>query len=111
MSHNPEPILRTPDHRYMVIDGRLWRSSNPGLLEDVRQRLVCDLMVGRREVKQAKKCADPDKLRAARARVHAAKVGLGERGAPWWDDGSPDLNRKMVANTPYASWYGQLDKV
>jgi hypothetical protein len=36
--------------------------------------------------------------------VHAAKVALGERGPVWWADGAPDLNRRLVRNTPYADW-------
>ena len=43
--------------------------------------------------------------RAARAKVHAATVALGERGPVWWTDGAPDLNRRLAANTPYADWY------
>ncbi|WP_254070658.1 hypothetical protein [Acidisphaera sp. L21] len=46
----------------------------------------------------------------ARHRVDAAKVELGERGAPWWTDGSPDYNRKMGAATPYASWFASLEE-
>ena len=38
---------------------------------------------------------------AARGRVHDAKVALGERGPVWWNDGAPDYNRHLVANTPY----------
>jgi len=45
----------------------------------------------------------------ARRRVDDAKRGLGERGPPWWQDGAPDFNRRMVANTPYAEWYAALD--
>lgn len=41
--------------------------------------------------------------------VNEAKVKLGERGAPWWKDGRPDYNRKMVADTPYAAWHASLD--
>jgi hypothetical protein len=44
-------------------------------------------------------------LRAARARVDAAKRALGERGPVWWVDGSPDLNRRLARNTPYAAWF------
>jgi hypothetical protein len=43
----------------------------------------------------------------ARARVHAAKVGLGERGPVWWQDGAPDLNRHLVRNSPYAAWWDE----
>ena len=45
----------------------------------------------------------------ARRRVDDAKRGLGERGPPWWQDGAPDFNRRMVANTPYAEWHAALD--
>jgi hypothetical protein len=40
--------------------------------------------------------------------VDAAKRALGERGPPWWDDGAPDYNRKMVGKTPYADWWSAL---
>jgi hypothetical protein len=40
--------------------------------------------------------------------VDDAKQALGERGPVWWDDGSPDLNRHMAKNTPYADWYAKL---
>ncbi len=44
----------------------------------------------------------------ARAAVDQAKRALGERGPAWWDDGAPDYNRKMAANTPYAEWFKSL---
>lgn len=101
----------TPDGRYFVVKGQLWRCSDPSLSEEVRQRLVDELMAARREVKAAKASGDPAQMKAARARVQIAKVGLGERGPVWWDDGSPDFNRHQVANTPYAQWYSALKTV
>jgi hypothetical protein len=98
----------TPDGRYFVVKGQLWRCSNPALAEDVRQQLVNDLMAARREVKAAKAAQNPALLKTARDHVQAAKVALGERGPVWWDDGSPDFNRHRVANTPYAQWYASL---
>jgi hypothetical protein len=98
----------TPDGRYFIVRGRLWRTSNPALAPDVRQQLVNELMLARRQVGLAKKAGDAEAERAARASVDAAKRGLGERGPVWWTDGAPDLNRKMVANTPYAAWYAAL---
>ncbi|QCY15050.1 MULTISPECIES: hypothetical protein [Pseudomonas] len=98
----------TPDGRYFVVKGQLWRCSNPSLNEDVRQRLVNDLMAARREVKAAKASGDPGQLSGARAKVQKAKVALGERGPVWWSDSSPDFNRHQVANTPYAEWYHSL---
>jgi len=95
----------TPDGRYLVVKGRLWRCSNLKLGEDERQRLVGQLINGRRAVKAAKASAYPDEMKAARASVQAAKVSLGERGPVWWDDGAQDLNRHPVENTLYADWF------
>ncbi len=44
---------------------------------------------------------------APRKAVDRAKTALGERGRVWWNDGTPDYNRKNVRNTPYASWYAE----
>jgi len=98
----------TPDGRYFVVRGRLWRTSNPALPETRRQELVDDLMRARRQVGVAKKAGDAAAERSARAAVDAAKRGLGERGPVWWSDGAPDFNRRMVVNTPYAAWYAGL---
>ncbi|MGY3306197.1 hypothetical protein ACVK1X_005525 [Pseudomonas sp. PvR086] len=95
----------TPDGRYLVVKGQLWRCSNPSLTADARQRLVEELMAARRQVKAAKASADSGQLSVARAKVQKTKVKLGERGPVWWDDGSPDFNRCFVTNTPYADWY------
>jgi hypothetical protein len=100
----------TPDGRYFVVNGQLWRCSNPSLTEDVRQRLVNLLMSARREVKAAKASGDPDQMRLARAHVQTAKVALGERGPVWWSDGSPDFNRRQVLNSPYSDWYRSLSE-
>ncbi|WP_434772104.1 hypothetical protein [Pseudomonas entomophila] len=96
---------RTPDGRYFVVKQQLWRCTDPSLPEDRRQALVSELMTARREVRQAKQLDDAERLRQARARVNAAKVALGERGAVWWDDGAPDFNRRNVTQTPYAGWF------
>lgn len=107
------PSLRhhpvTPDGRYFVVAGRLWRTSNPDLPPAERQALVDRLMRARRQVGVAVKAGDKDAERQARGEVDAAKRALGERGPVWWTDGAPDLNRRMAANTPYAAWYAALD--
>lgn len=100
--------LMTPDHRYIVVRGRLWRAANPHLPEDERQRLVAELMDARRAVKAARAGNDDDAEDAAHQAVDEAKHALGERGPAWWMDGAPDLNRKMVRNTGYAAWYDGL---
>lgn len=96
----------TPDGRYLVVRGRLWRRANPALPADASVQLVADLMAARRAVRDAK--GDLARTAAARAKVDAAKRGLGERGPVWWTDGVPDLNRHMAANTPYAAWFAAL---
>lgn len=98
----------TPDGRYFVVRGRLWRCSNPELTAAERQILVDELMKARRAVRAALSAGGGDGLEAARARVDVAKHNLGERGPVWWSDGSPDLNRRMAAHTPYADWYAKL---
>ena len=93
---------RTPDGRYIIVDGVLWRASNPALGEAERAKLVADLVTACRDVGTAKRADDAEAERDARARVHAAKVALGERGPVWWTDGAPDYNRRRVENTHYA---------
>ncbi len=44
-----------------------------------RKTLVAELMAARRAVATAKRLGDAEAERAARRRVHAAKVSLGER--------------------------------
>ena len=97
--------LRTPDGRYIVVRGRLWRTSDPSLPQAERQARVDTLMDARREVGAAKRADDAEALKSARARVNAAKIALGERGPVWWTDGAPDENRTMAANSSYAHWW------
>ncbi|CAN5489093.1 hypothetical protein BH10PSE3_BH10PSE3_04310 [soil metagenome] len=99
------PPLFTPDGRYLVVRGRLWRMADPSLDPGKRQALVEAVMTARRAVGAALKADDAQALARARGQVQAAKVGLGERGPVWWRDGAPDLNRHMARNTPYADWF------
>ena len=106
MSRCPEHLPSTPDGRFFVHGGRLWRCANPDLSDDDYQRGVDDLMDARRDVGAAKKSGDADAESAARKRVDKAKRALGERGPTWW--GGPDYNRKAPKNTPYAKWWAGL---
>ena len=106
-SHRP-PFPVTPDGRYFVVRGRLWRRANPDLMEPVRARLVADLMTARRDVAAANRAGDAAARADARRRVDAAKVALGERGPVWWTDGAADVNRRMAVNTPYRAWFEGL---
>lgn len=79
--------------RYVLIDGRRWRATDPDIPEAERVRLVGELMSARRDVGHALRAGDEEAERAARARVHAAKVALGERGERWWERGAAAKKR------------------
>ena len=98
----------TPDGRYFVVRGRLWRCTNPALARDAREQLTRELMRARAAVGRARRAGDEDAVRLARDAVNTAKVALGERGAVWWADGAPDYNRHMAKNTPYREWFAGL---
>lgn len=98
----------TPDGRYFVVRGTLWRMSDPNLTAHDKSRLVKLLMDARRAVKAAKAAGDPDAEATAHRLVDEAKRDIGERGPVWWKDGAPDFNRHTVKNTPYADWYARL---
>ena len=99
---------KTPDGRYIVVRGRLWRATNPTLPDEKAAALRKDLGRARSDVAKAKRTEDEPLMKDARRRVHAAKVALGERGPVWWDDGEPDYNRHLAKNTPYADWWASL---
>ncbi len=98
----------TPDGRYFVVRGRLWRCSNPGLAMQAREALIRELMSARRAKRDAIRRAGAEVREAARERVDAAKWALGERGPVWWTDGAPDYNRHMVRSTPYSAWFAAV---
>jgi hypothetical protein len=102
----PPDYTPTPDRRYFVVRGRLWRLSNPALDKQLHAELVQELMTARRAVRNG---GDSVERIAARLKVDAAKRKLGERGPVWWTDGAPDYNRYLVKNTPYATWFASHD--
>ena len=101
--------IQTPDQRYIVVRGRLWRATNPDLPAAEHAQLTKQLMAARRGVAAALRGNDPEAEHRARRRVDRAKRRLGERGEVWWTDGSPDFNRRLVRNTPYREWYDRAE--
>lgn len=87
----------TADGRYVVIDGRRWRATDPLIPAERRDELQRVLMAWRREVRRAR--GTPDES-AARAGVHAAKTALGERGTPWWEQSEPERRARWQADVP-----------
>ena len=78
--------------------------SDPALDPGRREALVRDLMRARRAMGEARRVGDRAAGAAAKAAVDIAKRALGERGAVWWTDGAPDLNRHLARTTAYAEW-------
>ncbi|MEU9415758.1 hypothetical protein [Streptomyces sp. NPDC048272] len=91
MTRKPPPDT-TPDGHHVVIGGRRWRATDPAIPDDVSARLRVHLMAARRAVGVALRADDTRAERAARNRVQRAKVALGERGTPWWEQ-SPEERR------------------
>ncbi|RAV32612.1 DUF3253 domain-containing protein [Corynebacterium heidelbergense] len=77
----------TEDGRYIVVKGRRWRATDPGIPENLKTELVRVLMAGRRLLKTE---GDP-----VRTVVQDAKVALGERGEEWW---SPSPTEEGLAS-------------
>ena len=84
-------VERTPDGRYVVVDGRRWRASDPAIPERLRAELVAELMRARRLVRTR-----GDEVRPM---VHDAKVALGERGRPWWEEPTEEADRERLGAT------------
>lgn len=82
---------RTADGRYIVVNGRRWRASDPAIPEKLRAELVAELMAARRAVK--------DEPESARPRVQDAKTALGERGRAWWESSSSEQQTPRIEAT------------
>ena len=91
-----EEVERTEDGRWIVVGGRRWRATDPGIPEPFRQQLVDELMSARRAVGAAKRAHDEAAEAAARRRVQLAKVALGERGRPWWETPTAESMRDRL---------------
>ncbi|MEU1334884.1 hypothetical protein [Streptomyces sp. NPDC005865] len=94
MEGHRAPPPKTPDGHFVVIKGRKWRATDPLIPEDVAARLRRHLMAARRAVRSATTADDAQAERAARARVNRAKIALGERGTPWWEQSETERRRR-----------------
>ncbi len=100
----------TPDGRYFVSRGRLWRKGDPSLSDSARRAAIKALMQARQAERQAGDDAGDDTdRRAARDAVELAKRRLGEHGPVWWDDGAPDDSGQHPADSRYRDWWLGLD--
>ena len=83
----------------MIIKGRRWRATDPDLPPEVSEVLRHELMSARRAVGAALRDSDPVAERSARDRVQQAKVALGERGTPWWEQSAAERRERWEALT------------
>lgn len=86
----------TPDGHHVVINGRKWRATDPAIPDEIRDELQHALMAARRAIAQSHRDDDPEAERQARDRVQTAKVALGERGTPWWEQSPEERERRWT---------------
>ncbi|HEY0937556.1 MAG TPA: hypothetical protein VGD91_27930 [Trebonia sp.] len=87
----------TDDGRYIVVAGRRWRATDPMIPPQRSAELRSALMAWRRQVKAVRGTADE---RPARDGVQAAKVALGERGDPWWEQTDDERRQRWEKTVP-----------
>jgi hypothetical protein len=90
-------VQLTEDGHHVVVDGRRWRATDPLIPEERRHALQRVLMAWRREVRRTK---GTEEERRSRDGVQAAKVALGERGTPWWEQTEEQRRARWEAEVP-----------
>ncbi|EIW83203.1 hypothetical protein CONPUDRAFT_164189 [Coniophora puteana RWD-64-598 SS2] len=94
-NHDFSNSVTTEDGHFAIIKGRKWRATDPLIPEKRAAELRKALMAARRAVKHA---ASKEETTAARTRVQAAKVALGERGTPpWWEQTDDERRARWSA--------------
>jgi hypothetical protein len=94
MSGLKHPV--TPDGRYFVVRGKLWRMSDPSLDPEKKLRLVKELMTARSAVKTAKAAKGLEAEAEAHRRVDLAKR------APWAN--ADRSGGRMTRRTSTGTW-------
>jgi hypothetical protein len=97
MSRSDQDGERTEDGRFLVIDGRRWRATDPLIPDERRRELQSVLMAWRREVSRTK---GTEEERPSRDGVQATKVALGERGTPWWEQSDEERRTRWETEVP-----------
>lgn len=84
----------TDGEKWLVVDGRRWRRTDPAIPDAELARLKSHLGRGRSGVRTATTDAE---LAATRHRTQLAKVGLGERGAKWWEQTDDERRERWTS--------------
>ena len=101
----------TDDGRYVILNGRRWRATDPELPADVAAALRRQLMAARRAVGAALRAHDSAAEQQARASVQRAKTALGERGTPWWEQSAAERRARWESglDDPLPELAGRVD--
>jgi len=99
-------VEHTDDGRYVVVDGRRWRATDPAIPEPDAAVLRRWLMAARRDVGTATRADDAAGESAARSRVQAAKAALGERGPAWWEQSDDERRARWTEGLRRAAQEG-----
>jgi hypothetical protein len=94
----------TPDGRYFVVRGRLWRMAKPDLPDQEREALVKALMSARRAVRSARAGGDETAEACAHAAVdHRAGLKACRAAARGWCAATLGENRGPPSNSDVLS--------
>lgn len=88
--NDPAHVSRTSDGRFIIVNNRRWRATDPLIPDAELAQLKHHLAKGRSGTRVAKGKGKEEAdaaVKLARQRTGIAKHGLGERGKPeWWND-------------------------
>jgi hypothetical protein len=97
MPHAGGVTEHTDDGRYILVAGRRWRATDPMIPPERSAELRSALMAWRRQVRAVR---GTEAERSARDGVQAAKVALGERGCPWWEQTAAERKQRWETAVP-----------
>ena len=105
---DPADAQPTDTERWLIVNGRRWRRTDPSLPDDLATALRSRLGSARATIAAAaSRRGDAAAVSAARRRVGLAKHGLGERGPKWWEE--PVESRLQRARAALAELDGAED--
>ena len=86
-------VERTDDGRYVVVDGRRWRTADPALPDDVRARLLHHLGVARSGVRTAGRAGDEPRSPPRAPGCSWRRPAWGSGATAWWEQSDDDARR------------------
>jgi len=90
---------------WLDVDGRRYRATDPAIPSGFREEIFAELLRARRAIQILKPTRDHALIGHNRRQAYAAKVALGERGEPWWDEPTIEGRRARV-EAAVLTWQG-----